>query len=211
MVNRSIKIQGTGIVEQTPDIINLFFNVENKDYTYIEATNKVNMRTEELKNKLQEVDIPKENLKTTFYNIDTSHRFVNGKNIFDGYLCRHDLELELPLDNDIIKKVLSKIVSSGIDVSFSMSFGVKDKETLKNRVLENGVKDALKKAEILSKAAGVKLGQIISISHGWNEVRVHSDMNLRMEKMALASASMPDITPRDIKASDYVNVEWEIE
>ncbi|HII94754.1 MAG TPA: SIMPL domain-containing protein [Candidatus Methanofastidiosum sp.] len=211
MVNRILKVQGTGIVEEKPDILYLNFNVQNKEYTYEEAMSKVNIRTNELKKNLSEVGIQKSDVKTSSYNIDTTYRRVNDKNIFDGYRCTHNLEVELPVDSELIRKAIEKIVSSGIDVPFSMNFSVKDKEAMRKKVIENGVKDALSKAEIISKAAGVRLGNIISISHGWNEVRFYHNNNIDIDRMALKCEAMPDITPRDIKASDYVNVEWEIE
>jgi len=208
---RTLRVKGVGIVEQTPDIIILSFDIEDKNYAYEKAMESVSVRTDLLKDNLLEVGIPKSNVKTSSFRINTEYRRIDKDNqIFDGYKCTHSLDLEIPLDTELLRKAVNKIVSSGIDVEFRMRFTVKDKDDLKKRVLQRAVEDAMTKAEIMSKTAGFQLGNIISINNEFNAIDYYSRNELCLNKTISLERAMPDITPHDVKASDNVNIEWEI-
>ncbi len=208
---RTLRVQGVGIVEQTPDIIILSFDIVEKNYEYEKAIGDVSARTDMLKNNLLEIGIPKGNVKTSSFNINTVYRHIDkDKQVFDGYKCIHSLDLEIPMDTELLRKAVNKVVSSGIDVEFHMRFSVKDKDELKKRVLASAMKDAMSKAEIMSNTAGFQLGNIISVNNELRSINYYSRNELCLNSAFGLESAMPDITPQDITASDRVNIEWEI-
>lgn len=70
------------------------------------------------------------------------------------------------------------------------------------------------KAEILTKASGVTLGELVSIDYNWGELHLYSPTRYEMEadclmKVSAAPTAM-DIEPDDIDVSDSVTFVWEI-
>jgi len=88
-------------------------------------------------------------------------------------------------------------------------------EDAKNQLLAKAVEDSNTKAEILTKAAGVKLGKVININYSWGEINIYSEP-LRYDKAILCEESACnydnslDINPEDLDISDTVTVVWEI-
>ena len=83
-------------------------------------------------------------------------------------------------------------------------------------MLELAIKDAKKKAELLTGASGVKLCEILDIDYSWISVSFESDEMRFCQPMALeyscaGSAYNVDIEPDDISASDNVRITFRIE
>ena len=78
-------------------------------------------------------------------------------------------------------------------------------------MLQNAVANARLKAEIIADAAGLQLGEIISIDYSWDDILFQSptQFGLRSEKMGVSSMAL-DIQPEDINISDSVTIHWQI-
>ena len=89
-------------------------------------------------------------------------------------------------------------------------------ETIKNQLLEIAIKDAAKKAELLTRASGVKLCEILDIDYSWINVTLESDDMKFCKPMAFedcceSQAYDVDFEPDDICASDSVRITFRIE
>ena len=89
-------------------------------------------------------------------------------------------------------------------------------ETIKNQLLELAIKDAKKKAEILTSASGVELCEILDIDYSWINVTFESEDMKFCKPMALedccASAAYDvDFEPDDISTSDSARITFRIE
>ena len=76
---------------------------------------------------------------------------------------------------------------------------------------QEAVKNANRKAKLMTEAAGVKLGKILDINYSWSEVHFHRTYarELRSDAM-MAPDAQPDFEPEDIEKTDNVEVVWEI-
>ena len=88
-------------------------------------------------------------------------------------------------------------------------------ESAKNQLLAKAVDDSKAKAEILTSAAGVKLGKVVNINYSWGEINIYSepvnyDKAILCEESAYNYESSLDIEPEDLDISDTVTVSWEI-
>jgi uncharacterized protein YggE len=77
------------------------------------------------------------------------------------------------------------------------------------------VLDSKTKADILTKAADVKLGKVIHINYSWGEINIYSepvnyDKAILYEESTGNYESSLDIEPEDLDISDTVTVTWEI-
>ena len=84
-------------------------------------------------------------------------------------------------------------------------------------MLKNAVTDAKVKADVLSKASGVCLGEIVTIDYSWAEIDfVSRPMDkLMLEECCIRSCEPDeaydiDINPDDIDVTDNVTVVWGI-
>ena len=99
--------------------------------------------------------------------------------------------------------------------SFYIEYTVKDPEKVRNRLLKQAVSDSRKKAETLTRAAGVTLGDVVSIDYSWGELEIRSRP---MNAVMMDKAAMPEeagcfgmsMEPEDISVEDTVTVVWSI-
>lgn len=79
---------------------------------------------------------------------------------------------------------------------------------------QNGAEGFNAKAEILTKASGVTLGELVSIDYNWGELHLYSPTRYEMEADCLmeisAAPTAMDIESDDIDVSDSVTFVWEI-
>ena len=96
----------------------------------------------------------------------------------------------------------------------NVQFTVKDKEAVDAALLQSACANAKAKAEILTKASGVTLGDLVSIDYNWGELHLYSPTHYEMDPPCMARASAAptamDIEPDDIDVSDSVTFVWEI-
>lgn len=81
-------------------------------------------------------------------------------------------------------------------------------------LLQSACANAKAKAEILTKASGVTLGELVSIDYNWGELHLYSPTRYEMDEACMMRASAAptamDIEPDDIDVSDSVTFVWEI-
>lgn len=215
---KTIKVTGKGKISVKPDTIKLFMNVEDTKKAYDAVLASSSEKIEELKDLIEQAGFDKKDLKTESFNVDTVYESYEDKNHnwqqrFAGYKAMHSLKLEFAADNEILGKVLLLLAKSKVQPEFRILYTVKDQETLKNKLLEKAVKDSAKKAKVLAKAAGVKLGDIESIDYSWSDNQVYSEPMVRTMK-CMADASVENfslnIEAADIDVTDTVTVIWEL-
>ena len=81
-------------------------------------------------------------------------------------------------------------------------------------MLKSAAENAKAKAEILCLAAGVKLGEIITINYTWGEIDVISHTDYRIEPRLMKAESCigsVGVTPDDIDVTDSAEFTWAIE
>lgn len=222
MAEKRLTVQGVGKISLPPDQIVIKMTVESKDKDYNTVTEKQFEKTEELKNAVAEVGFDSDKLKTAQLNVNADYENVqNEKGIwerkFAGYCCTHCLSLEFGFDTEKLKWIISAITScKNANPSFNIAFTVKDKEETHNKLLELAVRDAVEKAAVLSAAANVNLGDIISISYGSrNEEEFISPTNMtsalyKTADCARGAAADISIQPENVCSQLDVTVVWEI-
>ena len=111
--------------------------------------------------------------------------------------------------------MISAIANSGANPELSIAFTVKHPAKVSEELLTSAARNARAKAEILCKATGAELGQLISIDYNWGELNIVSRTSYEMEDCLMPLAAMekccsPEIEPDDIDVSDTVAFTWEI-
>ena len=219
MENKVITVKGIGKVSAPPDLLVLELKLETVEPEYELAMR----RSKEMLNALSDAIVSAghdgKHLKTNRFNISSKYENYRDKNNnykskFIGYACTHDLRLEFDLDMKKLGATLGAIASCEANPTFKIKFSVKDADAVSAELLENAIKNAKWKAEILARSAGVSLGAILRIDYNWGEINVYSKTDLYLaqepiEEGAAAPMKM-DIKPEDIDLNDTVTVVWAI-
>ena len=218
-MNRTVTIKGIGKLSLKPDqtVVSLTLKTVHADYD--KATDEAAKRLEQLRDAITEIGFAKDDLKTASFDVGTeyeSERDKNGnyKRIFAGYRVTHGLKLEFDFDSRRLSKVLGAIAACIAEPELNVQFTVKDREAVNAALLESACTNAKTKAEILTKASGVTLGELVSIDYNWGELHLYSPTRYEMEEACMMKASAAptamDIEPDDINVSDSVTFVWEI-
>lgn len=220
-MNKIIKVTGKGKLAVKPDMIRLLLELKDVRNTYEEAMEQSTVQVGLLKECFEKQGFDKEDLKTTRFHIDTKYEGYqdenrNWKNKFVGYEFVHAMKLEFDTDNQKLGQILHALAHLNIQPELNIEYSVRDTEAAKNALLANAVADSKAKAIVLSKAAGVELGDIVTVDYSRSEINF---ITRPMERcMTLASCDNAagggsyniDIEPDDIKVSDTVTIVWEI-
>lgn len=215
-MERIITVKGTGKVRAMPDLITLSMTLTSDDLVYEKALADADQALEHIREALIAEEFNKDELKTANFSINPVYENARSRNdefkqTFRGYRVSHDLTLEFKFDSRRLGRVLSAITASSAVPEFRIGFSVKDQDALSARMLQNAVANARLKAEIIADAAGLQLGEIISIDYSSDDALFHSptQFGLRSEKMSVSSMAL-DIQPEDSDIIDSVTIHWQI-
>ncbi len=163
----------------------------------------------------------KEDLKTTSFDVQTRYENVkdrqgNYKREFAGYACSYRLKLAFDFDSKQLAQVISAIAECGAQPELSIAFTVKNPARVSEELLISATENAKTKAEILCKASGSTLVQLLNIDYNWGELNVYSRTSYEVEDciqplMAMSKCAAPEIEPDDIDVTDTVAFTWEIQ
>ena len=220
-MERMIKVTGKGQISVKPDMIRLSLELEDIRYTYEETLEQSARQVELLKDCFEKLGFERADLKTTYFNVDTEYeryqeRDKSWKQRFMGYKFVHKMKIEFEADNKRLGQVLYALVHAAVRPEFRITYTIKDTEAAKNLLLGKAVADSKEKARVLTEAAGVKLGEIITIDYSWGEITFSSEP-MRENMLALDECCVEpsgsyniDIEPDDIDVEDTVTVVWRI-
>ena len=217
---RTITVRGTGNISVKPDYITLSMTIDSQGKNYDRAMEEAAQRIGVLQDTAVRVGCEKDALKTVSFNVETRYESVkdrqgNYKREFSGYACIYRLKLSFDFDSKQLARVISAIADSGAKPEMSIAFTVKNPAKVNEDLLINAAENAKAKAEILCKASGIKLGELLSIDYNWGELNIVSRTTYEMEDcvppmMAMSKCAAPEIEPDDIDVSDTVAFTWEI-
>lgn len=208
---KTITIKGVGTVSVKPDYITIMLRIASKDKDYSKAIDNANERIAMLQKSITSVGFAKEDLKTLMFRVNTFYD-NDVKKQKATYVCNYSLKLSFDLDTNRLAQALNSISDSGADANFNIQFTVKNPEKVNQELLKSAAENARQKAEILCAAAGVNLGELVSINYDWGEVSVvsASSYSMNREMVRGISSPVPEFEPEDIQANDTATFIWEI-
>lgn len=215
---RSIRVTGKGQLKLRPDTTRVTLNLEGLEKDYSQALERSARDSRALRELIGDYGFAPEDLKTLNFSVDTEYESYQDKTgvyrqRFAGYRFRHSLRLAFPSDNQRLGKLLSALAGSPVQPELRLSYTVSDPEKAKNELLARAVSDARAKAETLTAAAGVALGEIQNMDYSWDEIDFSfspMERGMPMAKAMAADSIALDLEPEDIPVSDTVTVVWEI-
>lgn len=218
-MTRTIQVTGKSNVKVSPDHTRISLNLTGTRAEYDAAlatsVKDLNLIVECIK----QLGFERKELKTSRFEINRkteSYRDKNNdwKQRFVGYEYTQDLNFSFENDNARLGRILYALSHLCIVPEINISYFCGDVEAVKDQLLEIAIKDARKKAELLTRAAGVKICEILNIDYSWVNIALETD-DMSFCKPIMASCSSlsydVDIEPEDISTSDSVRITYRIE
>lgn len=219
---RKIKVTGYSTINVKPTLMRVSIKIKGSKKEFDDTVEKSSRDTEVTKKIVEKLNFDRNNLKTINFDINADYESYRDKNNdyktkFVGFKYTHSMYIEFPIDNKLLGNLLYALVKSKIDPEFQVGYTIFDseKEQYKNKLIENSVKNAREKAEIIAKSANVNLGKIIKIKYADRSFNFLSDMgdymsNNRMYSSKSKSTYDFDIEPDDLSISSDVDIVWDI-
>lgn len=219
-MDKYIRVTGKGQIGVKPDLIRLTLTLEDTREKYEDTLEQSAKQVELLKDCFEKLGFARTDLKTQHFNIDTVYEGYQDenrvwKNRFTGYKFNHSMKIEFDADNKRLGQVLYGLAQADVSPEFHINYTIKNTEAVKNKLLGKAVEDSKAKALVLAEAAGVKLGELVSVDYSWGEKSFVSEpmsrnMPLLKDCRVASTGYNINIEPDDINVSDTVTVVWQI-
>jgi uncharacterized protein YggE len=203
-VSRTISVTGTGTVDAAPDMATLMIGVTTQGSTAAEALAANSTATDAVIARLAASGIEPRDMQTSNLSINPNWTgYDSSTPTISGYVASNMLTVQVRA-LDTTGAVLDAAVADGANTLNGMTFGLADPEPSYNEARTEAVADARARAELLARAAGVKLGAIVSIT----DVGAMTDP-APMYREAAASSAVP-VVGGALALVANVAITWEI-
>lgn len=183
---RQITVTGEGVVMAVPDMAVISMGVRHSDANPAEAMTKVSAAAQAMVDRLKSLGIAAKDLQTSNLSLRQLESYGSGnKRRIDGYEAANTLTVRIR-DLDGLGQVLTAVLQDGANQFGGLNFALSDPAEATDAARQAAVKDAMAKAALYAAAAGVELGDVLSISEvstGFNPRPM-----MRMEMAAMADA-----------------------
>jgi uncharacterized protein YggE len=220
-MTRTIKVTGKSNMQASPDCTRISLGISDtlKEYDACLAKSVEDMNI--IVECIKRFGFERTELKTSYFAINRRtegyrDKHDNWKQRFVGYEYTENLNFTFKNDNERLGKILYALAHLPIIPEINISYFCTDVETIKNQLLELAIKDARKKAEVLTSASGVKLCEILDIDYSWINISLESEEMKFCKPMAIegcreSAAYDVDFEPDDISTDDSVRITFRIE
>ena len=202
----TLTVTGHGSASAAPDMATVLTGVESFAET---ASVALAMNSDQMTRVLAELadaGVAPKDIQTSNLSIQPRYSDRKSREAFqiEGYQVRNSLSVQVR-DVTSLGTILDAIVRSGANRIDAVSFGFTDTKTLKQQARKDAVADARATAEIYATAAGVNLGDILTITDGSAPPRPMPGMAMA----EMARSSVP-IASGESSIGDSVRVVWEL-
>jgi uncharacterized protein YggE len=178
---RQITVTGQGVVHTVPDMATVSLGVEHQHRDPAKAMAQSSAAVAAMLERLAAMGVEKRDVQTGQVNLSPiyNHRSNDTPRI-EGYRAVLSLNVRVR-DRDRLGQIMGAVLEDGANRFSGLNFGVQVPGPLQDQARQAAVAEALRKAQLYADAAGVELGEVMSISennaqHGPPMARMAADM-----------------------------------
>ena len=192
---RQIYVQGEGVVQVEPDRAYISLGVTTEAPSAEEAQIKNANSMRNILAALGELGIKDDAIETSYFNVYPIYRYDQEKgNQLTGYRVSNTVSVTLD-DLSQVGEAIDSAIKAGATNVNSVNFTLADEKPWLNEAMVLAVENARQKAELLTAAAGVKLGPVMAIRDPSTQFQPYSvGKEMRMMTMA-AAGDASSVTP----------------
>lgn len=206
---RSITLQGEGQASAAPDLAVVSGGTQVQARTAKEAMDGNSRAMRQVQQALKEAGIEDRDVTTSALTLTPTIEYQPNTNRprVVGYRAGHQLQVRV---RDLAKlgDVLDKMVSAGANQVDGLQLTVADWSKKVDEARAAAIEDAKRKAEILARAAGARIGRVITIVE--QGASVPQPVMRRMAAPMAASADAVPVATGDQTFRLSVSVTWEL-
>jgi hypothetical protein len=162
--SHTVTVTGEGKVTAVPDIATVNLSVVSESKTVAAVTKDNTVKMNGVIASMKELGIDAKDMVTSGYNLNPKYDYSpNGNAKIIGYTLNQTLTLKIR-DLNKVDQVLDKGTTLGTNQVYGLAFALDDDSKVKSDARDKAFADARSKAEVMAKAAGVKLGKVITFS-----------------------------------------------
>ena len=203
----TITVTGHGQVTVQPDKVEIRFQIEAVDPRYANASVQLNERVHALRASLAKQGVDPDQLRTGQLQIQPRYHHHQGKRMFSGFAASQRLAIRLPLEQDLLQRVLQELPQSAAEAELHVQFGVTDPVPHRHRALTLAVAAARAEADVLALSANCEVSSLQEIRPVHQPINRSGGVALRM---AASEAAAPAVDPADLVISAEVNLTWQL-
>jgi len=200
-----ISLTGTGQIAVAPDMAHITIGMAQEAKTAADAMEMISVAMAAVMDRLMQAGIAEEHMQTGSLRLD--QRFSRDNDAprkVVGYATYADVQVQVYALDDL-GQVLDAVVRDGASQMNGLRFDVADKAPHLDAARRAAVADALQKAQVFTDAAGVSVGQIMSISEGGAS---HRPMPMMTEAAFDSMSRSVPIATGELKINATVAITW---
>jgi len=158
-----ISVSGSGKVYMAPDIAYVYLGVHSEADTVSVALNQNNAQAQAVADALKEFGVEAKDIQTTAFNVFPIINTDENGNTTTRYAVDNTVYVTI---RDLLKlgEMLDAVARSGANNINGITFDVENRTQAEADARRQAVEDARMKAEEAASAAGVKVGDVFSVS-----------------------------------------------
>lgn len=183
----TLTVQGMGMVKLPPDEAVITFGVRMTSTDIAKAQTEVNATLGKVIDRLKEMGVTLEDIETSSINIYEDYNYREYSASLDGetaYSVENTVSVTIK-DIDRAGSYIDAVFEAGANSFSGIYFRISDPSQARERAMALAVQDARNRAEILAEAAGMAVGDMLSMTDG-GSVNYYSAEDGLYEKAAVA-------------------------
>ncbi len=206
---RRIIVDGTGTAEAAPDMATITLGVTNENTEAAAAMQATSEAVAQILSRLEQAGLEARDIQTRDLSLSPlwgGRDIQNGdRQKITGFVASNRVFVRVR-DLSNLGPILDTVIEGGTNDFGGLSFSVQDPKPLAAKARADAVADAREKAGQLAEAAGVELGQVVSITVGGGGPRPL----MRVAEFAAADAGGIPVAGGEISVQATVSMVFEI-
>lgn len=206
-----LSVSGEGRAQCQPDraVINIGVATFNRDAAA--AQNENAKISNDIQRAIQSVGIDVKDIQTRNYSFNPKYNYEgNKRNEIEGYTVDNTVVVVVN-DVNMVGKVIDISLNSGANKINSLQFSVKNPEPLRKEALQNAIKDARSKAEVIAAGLGMKIKGVSNVSEHVGMISPREFSNTMMMKASMDGAAGTAISAGSLELEAGIQIDFIIE
>lgn len=202
-----VRVAGEGRVSVRPDVAVVSAGVEATGKELAPTVADASARMRRVLEALAALGIADKDVQTTRHDVQVERPWVNGRQGgITGYTVSDEVRVTV---RELAKlpQVLERVLGAGSNALRGLAFERDDPSPERREALARAVADARGKAEAMARAAGVTLGDVVSVEEGGGERPIPM---MKQRGIAGVAAEGAPVAPGELEISAAVEVTFSI-
>lgn len=201
----TVTTNGTGETVAAPDMAEMYFGAAVQSEDAKDALGRANDLAEAITAAVKDAGVASEDIQTASVSVYPEQAFNGPEPVITGYRASIQVRVKVR-DIEKIGDVIGAASDAGANEIGGPSFMLDEDAEATNEAIELAIDDARNRAEVMAKAAGKQLGEIISVS----EIGASVPLYRGAVAESMDAASAVAVEPGQLDISTTVTVVFEL-